>query len=121
MILKEFFGNTLNLSNKDPEKKMSNDINADDLFWFILDDDHLHKKHFFPIARKLKQKNKPSDEIIIEMFMPMVKEGCLKFYKKNKLTGKPAKLFPKELREQMCSKIYQHFENDIKEGVYKLE
>ena len=79
---------------------------ANDLFWYILDNDDLHKKHFIPIAqeinRKLKTDKKVDREEYTECWMPMVKEGCLEFHKEHKMKGDPKKLFEKEYCKEKC-------------------
>jgi len=118
MILKEFFGRTLNFeksSDKEDEK-----FSKDDLFWSIVDNDHLHKKHFFPIARKIKNEGKYSRESAIKEFLPMVNQGCLEFANEKKIFGKPSKLFPKDLREELCERLHDHYYEDIVKGQYKL-
>lgn len=118
MLLNEFF--------KSPNKhldfsKKNNDQDLHDkLFWYILDNDKLHKEHFFPIAKKLKDIKECGDDVVLELFMPMVKDGCREYYKENKLTGKIHKKFPLEMREELCSKLYDHYYDDIKKGKYKL-
>lgn len=121
MKLLEFFGKTT-IANKSSEKH-NNDFSNDELFWFIVDNDSLHKKHFFPIAKKIKEShhtNKKDRPNFVAEFMPMVKQGCLEFYAKEKMIGKPAKLFPKDLREEMCQRLYDHYYEDVIKGQYNL-
>jgi len=120
MLLNEFFGRTVK-SDKNKDQKS---YKSDDLFWFILDHDKLHKDHFFPVANKIKsgmKKNKiKRDECIMEL-KPMVEKGCLEYYHAHKLSGKPSKLFSKELRDDMCNRLYDHYHEHIKKGDYKLD
>lgn len=122
MLLQEFFGKSLNLkqdsSDKDDDTKMH-----DELFWFIIDHDKLHKDYFIPLAVKYKKalaKGNDSKEKVISEFMPMVEKGCKEFYQDKKMNGKLGKLFPQELRDEMCERLYDHFCDDIRKDQYKL-
>lgn len=119
MLLNEFFGKTLK-----PQKNKDSDLTkSDDLFWFILDHDKLHKDHFFPVAKKIKSGIKKNtvkkDECIMEL-KPMVEKGCLEYYHSHKMSGKPSKLFPKELRDDMCNRLYDHYYENIKKNNFEL-
>jgi hypothetical protein len=53
MLLNEFFSKPNEISKKSSEdhgEKIDND-----LFWYILDHDKLHKDYFFPIAKKMQK------------------------------------------------------------------
>jgi hypothetical protein len=115
MKLFEFFGSTL--VKQDKEEK-NNGIKLDDLLSFILEDDEIFKKHFFTISENIKKSKSMSSEGVIEYFMPMVKDGCRKFYEKNNMIGKLGKVFDKELRENLCQKLYDHYHEDIKKESY---
>jgi hypothetical protein len=97
---------------------------ANDIYWFILDHDHLHKKHFFPIAQEIYELHKANKDIdrkkYTECWMPMVKEGCMAFYKEEKLKGDPKKLFDKEFCKSICERIAERHIKDITKGEYKL-
>jgi hypothetical protein len=97
---------------------------ANDLFWYILDNDDLHKKHFIPIAqeinRKLKTDKKVDREEYTECWMPMVKEGCLEFHKEHKMKGDPKKLFDKEICKGLCHRFAEKHLEDIEKKSYKL-
>jgi hypothetical protein len=123
MLLNEFFGKAIDAtkgtsSNKDDDKQL-----RDELFWFILDHDKLHKDHLHPIATKIKEaeKNGKLDkEKSVAAFMPMIEKGCKEFYRNKKMTGSLGKHFPKDLREEMCEQMYDHFREDILKDKYKL-
>ena len=118
MKLLEFFGrsHTPKTSSEKSEEKFA----KDDLFWSIVDNDELYKKHFFPLARKMKTEGKYTRESIIKKFLPMVNQGCMDFAKKEKIFGNPSKLFSIELREEMCERLYDHFYDDVKKNIYNL-
>jgi hypothetical protein len=123
MLLNEFFGKAIDAtkstsSNKDDDKQL-----RDELFWFILDHDKLHKDHLHPIATKIKEAEKSGKldkEKSVAAFMPMIEKGCKEFYQKKKMNGSLGRHFPKDLREAMCERMYDHFREDILKDNYKL-
>lgn len=117
MKLTEFFSKSLDVSI---EKNKNKKIDKDELFWFMLDNDVLHKKYFFPVAKKLDKDGECGPALILEMFMPMVKEGCRQFYKDKKLTEKLGKLFSQELREELCNMLYRHYKDGVKSKKYNI-
>ncbi len=121
MKLLEFFGGPINFKKSDD--KSDNSVNKDELFEFILDHDLLYKHYFFPFALKvkeLKNNNKLDRNECLEELMPMVKKGCLEFYNHKNMSGKVAKLFPKELREELCERLYDHYLENIEKNQYNL-
>lgn len=123
MLLKEFFGPAIKAGNKMLDNKDKSSDQNDDLFWFILDHDKLHKDYFLPLAQKIKKshnENKFDKKSCIKEFMPMVNKGCIEYYSKKKLTGKLGKLFPKEVREDLCEKLFDHYYEDILKDSYSL-
>jgi hypothetical protein len=122
MLLNEFFGKTI-----DPVKMIHKNRDdqsiSDDLFWYILDHDKLHKDFFHPIAQKIKhgcKEGKENKEQLISSFMPMVKKGCKEYYTHKKLKGHLGKIFSEELRKDMCERLYDHYKEDIVKGKYQL-
>ena len=129
MKLYEFFGGRTNEDNKDPRDDLSGETQqeqeklADELYWFILDDDDLHKECFMPVARELaeRMKDKSFDHsTFTNKWMPMVNKGCIKFYKKNEMTEDPKDLFPKEMRKALCQRFADEHHKDIQKGEFKL-
>jgi hypothetical protein len=112
MKLVEFFGRSMDL-NTNKRKDQQEEKFDDDLFWYIIDHDKLHKDYFFPIAKKLKSLKGCTPEQILELFMPMVEKGCKEYYQYKEMTGKLGKEFSKDLREDMCKRLYDHYRNDI--------
>jgi hypothetical protein len=122
MLLNEFFGKSIKLkqdsSNQDDKSELNNE-----LFWFILDHDRLHKEYFMPLAKKIKESDKAGGkdkEHLTNSFMPMVEKACKEYYAKKKMTGKLGKVFPKDLREEMCERLYDHYRDDVLQDKYKL-
>ena len=120
MLLVEFFGKKLNpIKNANKDREESNI--GDDLFWYILDHDRLHKDYFFPIAAKIaKHKNHYDRDKMVREFMPMVIKGCKEFYEHKKMKGKLARIFSEELRNDLCERLLDHFKEDILKGRYKV-
>jgi len=122
MLLTEFFGKAVD-PIKDLHKGRDDKNISDELFWFIIDHDKLHKDFFHPLASKIKKANQDGHvdkEEQIDAFMPMVKKGCKEFYTYNKMQGKLGKIFSEELRNDMCERLYDHFKNDIIKDKYKI-
>lgn len=117
MLLNEFFGN-FNLKSNNSD---DNQDKSDDLFWYIVDHDKLHKDFFIPIARKLKNMKECGEGEIYELFMPMVNKGCKEYYAFKHLPGKLHKQFPKQVRETLCQRLYDHYHEDILKDTYKLD
>lgn len=123
MLLKEFF-------DKDTQKNIENSDNSedksnikDDTFWYIVNHDKIYKEYFVPLAKQIKmlsEKSKSDDNTMIKQFMPMVEKGCLEYYEANQLTDKISKIFPKEVREELCQKLFDYYYEDIKNDNYKL-
>ena len=120
MILKEFFSKPINIDSLQKNNKKNNTINIDEVFWFMLDHDGLYKEYVFPIIKKIQKLNDFNNEKIIDLFMPMVKKGCTEYYTEKKLQGKLSKLFPKDLREELCHRLYDHYTEDVKTEKYNL-
>jgi len=122
MLLNEFFGKPVDIG-----KKMSKDQDdqklSDELFWYIVDHDRLHKDFFHPLAAKMKIQQdggKVDKEKTVSEFAPMVKKGCLEFFKFKKMKGHPEKVFHKELFKDICEKLYDHYNQGIQKDHYTL-
>lgn len=120
MLLKEFFSRPIEIDQNHRDRDQQGQKIDDELFWYILDHDKLHKEYFFPIAKKLKTIKECGDSMIYELFMPMVIKGCKEFYSDRKMEGRLSKKFPLELREGICKKLYEHYLDDVKKDKYKL-
>lgn len=129
MKLYEFFGGYTHEDTTDPKDDLSGKTQLeqekllDELYWFILDDDNLHKEYFMPIASEIFKKMKdPSFDHseYTKKWMPMVNKGCLKFYKKNEMTEDPKDVFPKEMRKSLCQRFADEHHKDIQKGDFKL-
>ena len=122
MLLNEFFGKTIDI-NKEMSKNSDDKEMHDDLFWYILDHDKMHKDYFLPLAKKMKQRSMKKEldkEQCIKEFLPMVNKGCMEYYHHKKLTGRPEKTFTEELRKEICEKLFNHFREDVDKDTYKL-
>jgi hypothetical protein len=122
MLLVEFFGKPINI-DKELRKNRNNDTDNNELFWYIIDHDKLHKDHFHKLAPKIHHGHKNNNldkESIIKDFMPMAKKGCMEFYHKNKLPGHFEDNFDKDFMEDLCERLFDHYSEDIKKNHYKL-
>ncbi len=96
---------------------------SDEVFWFILDNDQLHKKFFIPLARKTYIKNfndNFDNKEFCDSFMPMVKAGCILYYNEKELEGHLKNIFTKEMRKSLCQRIASHTYDDIVNGNYNV-
>lgn len=133
MKLYEFFGVPTYEDDKNKEnprdqydsrKQEDNEKLENDLYWFILDDDELHKECFIPTARRLNEKMKSKDfdrSKHVKDWVPMVNKGCMKYYKKQQMTEDPKDVFTKEMRKSLCQRLHDQSVNDIEQGEYKLD
>jgi hypothetical protein len=129
MKLYEFFGNINqdsdrdDTANPDTLKKEEETELTDNVFWFILDDNDLHKKYFMPTAKALKQKlddKTDSDEHDWKVWLPMVNVGCVKFYKETDVQGDPKEVFDIKMRKELCKRLTDHYHQDIVKDEYNL-
>ena len=118
MKLTEFFNNPMKIKHQSEDLDV--DKKNDDLFWYIIDHDKLHKDYFYPIARKIKKLKECTPEQVLEMYMPMVIKGCKEFYHDHELKGKLGKEFSEEMRDDMCHRLHDHYREDIEKDKYKL-
>lgn len=123
MLLNEFFGKAIKAGLKGDKKYDGKDKNNDELFWYIIDHDKLHKDMFLPLAQKIKKQhakgNVDKEKTVLE-YLPMVNKGCSEYYKHKKMTGKIHKLFPEALRKELCEKLFDHYNDDIIKDHYSL-
>jgi hypothetical protein len=123
MLLNEFFGKAIDLGKKEDKDAGKHGKLADDAFWYIIDHDRLHKDHFHDLAPKIKRahdEGRDDKEKLVKDFLPMVNKGCMEFYHKHKMKGRLGKLFPKEMREDLCERLYDHYCEDILKDRYKI-
>lgn len=126
MKLYEFFGTWQARTPLDVDNPMDKDQNGvvtqeekenfkNDLFFYILDNDDIHKENFFKVAETIyADKEAPGS-----VWMPMVNKGCMEFYRENQLRDNPKDIFTKEFREDICQMLDDHFRKDLIKGEYK--
>lgn len=114
MLLKEFFGNPIDLR---PKQEDNNPQLANNLYEYIIDHDKLHKDYFFPLAKKIKESESLEE---YHMLMPMVIKGCKEYYVEKKMHGKLGKIFPKELREELCKKLFEYYKEAMRKDKFKI-
>jgi hypothetical protein len=122
MLLNEFFGKALDL-NKESAKDNNDQSMRNELFWFLIDHNKLHKDFFIPVAKKIKRlynSNNIDKEQCIKEFGPMVKKGCMEFYHHKKMKTNPDKEFTNELKKELCEKLFDFYKDDIIKDRYQL-
>lgn len=122
MKLFEFFGKSIDVDKSNSRSRDDKGL-ADDIFWFIVDHDKLHKDYAIPLAKKIAQhlkSNSLDKESMVKEFKPMVNKGCMEFYSTNKMQGNIKTLFPKEMRDELSERLYDHYRDDIAKDQYKL-
>ena len=129
MNLFEFFSvPSIEKHNQDKSIKKDDDHErqqlANDLYWYILDHDHYHKKHTKPnlqrMGRDFKKTKKVDRSKYTECWMPLVREAALEYHEKHKMQGNPKKVFDEEICKHLCRRIADRYIEDIKKGEYKL-
>jgi hypothetical protein len=118
----EFFGKPVDV-HKELLKNRDDQNMGDDLFNYIIDHSKLHKDFFHPIAIKMHKahkSNKLDKDQMVKEFADMVNKGCMEFYHHKKLKEHPGKIFTKELREDLCERLFDHYREDIIKGKYKI-
>lgn len=123
MRLYEFFGNINQESTSHGLEKEQERQLADQVFWYILDSDQLHKTQFLHIAKKIKQAHEADPKEAshdCKVWLPMVIIGCREYFEKNDIQGDPKDIFNKKFRMDLCKHLAQHFHEDILKDTYKL-
>lgn len=122
MKLYEFFGSwqaKAPMDTEEPGKPTQDEKEhfKNDLYFYILDNDDLHKKNFYEIAEHISNDKECSENV----WLPMVNRGCMEYYKEKNLQDDPKDLFTKDFREDLCKMLDDHFREDVVKGEYKLK
>ena len=125
MKLYEFFGSFQTKDHNDPrDKNEDGKISQDeqdkfkqDLYFYILDNDDIHKKQFYDVAETIQRDKKVGEDV----WMPMVNKGCLDYYKEAQMREDPKDLFSKEFREDLCKMLDDHYRKDVIKGEYRYK
>lgn len=131
MKLNEFFRPS-NFHDRNSDENSINTIDGteekeklkDELYYYILDHDNLHKECFLPIAREAHEqiKNKKlNKEEFSKKLKPMINKACVEYYKKEKMVGDIKEIFTKEMRNEICSRLVDQSIEDIEKDEYKLD
>lgn len=124
MRLFEFFNPKHDSLEKDKEQKDTvprDDKLEDTLYWFILDNDRLHKKYFLPLAFGYhKQKNHSNFDRnqFAKKCIPMVIDGCKEYCKVLKTDTAPEEMLDKELFRSLAHRLVDQIIEDVKEDAY---
>lgn len=99
------------------EKEIDYDL-ADDLIFFMNNNDEVYRKHVYQIISKCINSKKNNEEIKPAEFIKCVKE-CYKLYlEEYPIRELPDKLDKKTLKE-ICEKFHEEVFKHIEDGKYK--
>ena len=89
---------------------------ADDLIFFMRNDDDFYRRHFYPHICKIKGHVKQGQNLSPRVFMPMVSHAFECYTKKFPIRELPESL-EEDLIEEICTKLrkeeVQHINNNI--------
>ena len=89
---------------------------AEDLMFFMRNDENFYRKHYYPHIAKIKEQVKKGRKLSSNVFMPMVQHAFECYTDKFPVRGLPESL-EDDLCEEICSKLrteeVQHINNDI--------
>ena len=100
---------------QDEEQNLTNEV-----FFHIIDNDKLHKKHFFKVASHVRENHGKADGHDPKFWMDMVKDGCVDFFHHHKMKGDIKEVFNKEVRLELCQRLADHYHEDIAKDEYIL-
>jgi len=100
------------------EDKNHNGINdqlefdlADDLFFFLKNNDDVYRRHVYPSIMKFKQGNKSNNK---SLFSDAVTSAYECYAREFPIKNLPAEL-PEEIKEQVCDMVLQELQNEQQE------
>jgi hypothetical protein len=85
---------------------------AEDLIHFMHNDDHVYRRHAYPIIMKCVDKVSSKQPTNSTMFAEAIKE-CYKLYKKKF----PIRVLPTDLDEETCKDICEKMHDEIREHI----
>ena len=91
---------------------------VDDLMHYMHNDDHVYRRHVFPVISKCIDRLKENKPTSSSMFAGAVKECYSKYRRKF-----PIRVLPDELDEetlkQICDKFHEDFNEHVRTGKYE--
>lgn len=94
----------------------------DNVFWFIVDQDDLHKNYMLPLIKKygseIKDHNLDRNRFEKE-WLPMINKGCGMYHKENELTMNPAELY-NDLKDDLAKRFVEKIISDIQDDAYSI-
>lgn len=124
MRLLEFFNpkhESWEQHDKDQDMTPRDDKLEDNIYYFILDDDRIHKEHFLPLAVNYYRQKDRGDfdkKLFAKKCLPMVNDGCRAYCRSLKSEEIPDKLLNKDLFRSLAHRIVDQIINDVKEDAY---
>lgn len=100
------------LFDKSPAHEQHRDPKlAEQLLWYILDNDHLHKKYSLAILLS-KDLSKIKN---YKTWIPMVNAGCVMMYNEHEMSGNPQRHFDSEFRNDVARQIAEIYAEEFNE------
>lgn len=110
MLIKELFENAEDKNHNGINDKLEFDL-ADDLFFFINNDDNTYRRDVYPSIMKFKQNKGNADKTL---FGDTVTKAYETYCKKYPIKELPREL-PAEIHEQVCSMLMNDLQNEQSE------
>lgn len=95
----------------------------DELYWYIIDNDDLHKQYVLPFVSDLKSHlSDPNFNIdrFKKEWIPMINKGCKMYYHDKKLKSNPETMFDKDFKKSLLDKIAEKYIEDVKNKAYHV-
>lgn len=94
----------------------------DDIFWFIVDQDDLHKNYILPLINKygsqIKDHNLDRNRFEKE-WLPMINKGCGLYHKEHELKMNPAELY-NDIKDDLAKRFVEKCISDVEENAYLI-
>lgn len=108
--------------NSQGQRKDEHEL-EDELFWYILDHDDLHKQHVLPFVKNIKQQvmdKQYNKDKFKKYLVPMIDKGCDLYYKEEKLSGNPHEMFNKDIKDSVNTRIVDEIISAIEQEAFNI-
>lgn len=110
--------NDLDFVDRGEGKNTINYDLAEDLSFFMQNDDDTYRRHMYPTISRCLEMLKNKKKIGPSLFANAVRESYKNYIKQYPIRELPESLDDKACRE-ICEKIHEDFSKDYEEGMYK--
>ena len=110
MLIQELLEHVEDKNNNGIDDKLEFDL-AEDLTFFMNNDDDIYRRQVYPSVMKFKQSNGNCDKSV---FRDAVHSAYESYCKKFPIKHLPQEL-PKEVHEQVCNTLLQNMQNENQE------